>query len=33
LGALEAQLARIAKSHGAGAIAVDFLQITTHPKP
>jgi hypothetical protein len=32
LRALDSQLARISKSHGAGAIAVDFLQITTHPK-
>jgi predicted Ser/Thr protein kinase len=29
---LDEQLARIAKSHGAGAIAVEFLQITTHAK-
>jgi hypothetical protein len=32
LRALDSQLARISKSHGAGAIAVDFLQITTHAK-
>jgi hypothetical protein len=32
LRALDGQLARIAKAHGAGAIAVDFLQITTHAK-
>jgi hypothetical protein len=32
LRALDEQLARIAKSHGAGAIAVEFLQITTHAK-
>jgi hypothetical protein len=32
LRALDSQLARISKSHGAGAIAVDFLPITTHPK-
>jgi hypothetical protein len=33
LQALETQLARIGKSHGAGTIAVEFLQITTRPKP
>jgi hypothetical protein len=32
LAALDSQLARISKSHGAAAIAVDFLQITTHAK-
>jgi hypothetical protein len=32
LRALDQQLARISKSHGAGSIAVDFLQITTHAK-
>jgi hypothetical protein len=32
LQALDTQLARIGKSHGAGTIAVEFLQITTHPK-
>lgn len=30
LRALDERLARIAKAHGAGAVAVDFLQITTH---
>jgi len=33
LRALDTQLARISKSHGAGTIAVEFLQITTHPRP
>jgi hypothetical protein len=33
LRALDTQLARIARAHGAGAIGVDFLQITTHAKP
>jgi hypothetical protein len=32
LRALDEQLARIAKSHGAGAVAVEFMQITTHAK-
>jgi serine/threonine protein kinase len=32
LRALDNQLARIGKSHGAGTIAVDFLQITTRAK-
>jgi len=32
LRALETQLDGIAKAHGAGSIAVEFLQITTHPK-
>jgi hypothetical protein len=32
LAALDSQLGRISKSHGAAAIAVDFLQITTHAK-
>jgi hypothetical protein len=32
LRALESQLARIGKAHGAGAIGVDFLQITTRKK-
>jgi len=32
LQALETQLDRVAKSHGAGSIAVEFLQITTHAK-
>jgi hypothetical protein len=32
LQALDKQLARISKSHGAGKIAVEFLQITTHPR-
>jgi len=32
LRALDTQLDRIAKSHGAGSIAVEFLQITTHAK-
>jgi hypothetical protein len=32
LHALDTQLAQIGKSHGAGAIGVDFLQITTHAK-
>jgi hypothetical protein len=32
LNALDERLARIAESHGAGTIGVDFLQITTHPK-
>jgi hypothetical protein len=32
LQALDHQLARISKSHGAGMIAVEFLQITTHPR-
>ena len=32
LRALDERLASIAKAHGAGAIAVDFLQITTHAK-
>ena len=32
LRALDGQLARISKSHGAGAIAVEFLQITTRAK-
>jgi hypothetical protein len=32
LRALDAQLARVAKSHGADTIAVDFLQIATHAK-
>jgi hypothetical protein len=32
LRALDSQLARISKSHGAGAIAVEFLQVTTHAK-
>jgi len=32
LRALDNQLARISKSRGAGTIAVEFLQITTHPK-
>jgi predicted Ser/Thr protein kinase len=32
LRALDSQLARIGKTHGAGAIGVDFLQITTAPK-
>jgi hypothetical protein len=31
LRALEGQLDRVAKSYGAGAVAVEFLQITTHP--
>ena len=32
LRALETRLDGIAKAHGAGSIAVEFLQITTHPK-
>jgi hypothetical protein len=32
LNALDERLAQIGKSHGAGTIGVDFLQITTHPK-
>jgi predicted Ser/Thr protein kinase len=32
LRALDTQLERISKSHGAGTVAVDFLQITTHAK-
>jgi hypothetical protein len=32
LRALDEQLTRIGKSHGAGAIAVEFLQIRTHAK-
>jgi hypothetical protein len=32
LSALDTQLARISKSHGAGTIAVEFLQITTHAR-
>jgi hypothetical protein len=32
LAALDSQLGRISKSHGAAAIAVDFLQISTHAK-
>jgi len=32
LRALDTQLERIAKAHGAGSIAVEFLQITTHAK-
>jgi hypothetical protein len=32
LRALDEQLTRIARSHGTGAIAVEFLQITTHAK-
>jgi serine/threonine protein kinase len=32
LRALDSQLARISKSHGANTIAVDFLPITTHAK-
>jgi predicted Ser/Thr protein kinase len=32
LDALDERLARIGKSHGAGAIGVDFLQITTHKR-
>jgi hypothetical protein len=32
LRALDERLASIAKAHGAGAIAVDFLQITTHAR-
>jgi hypothetical protein len=32
LNALDERLAQIGKSHGAGTISVDFLQITTHPK-
>jgi hypothetical protein len=32
LRALDERLGSIAKAHGAGAIAVDFLQITTHAK-
>ena len=32
LRALDARLAGVAKAHGAGAIAVDFLQITTHAR-
>jgi serine/threonine protein kinase len=32
LQSLDQQLARIGKSHGAGKIAVEFLQITTHPR-
>jgi serine/threonine protein kinase len=32
LSALDEQLDRVAKSHGAGAVTVEFLQITTHPK-
>jgi hypothetical protein len=32
LRALDEQLARVAKSHGAGAVTVEFLQITTHAK-
>jgi hypothetical protein len=32
LAALDSQLGRISKSHGAASIAVDFLQITTHAK-
>ncbi|CAH0224130.1 Serine/threonine-protein kinase PK-1 [Massilia sp. Bi118] len=32
LRALDEQLARVAKSHGAAAVTVEFLQITTHPK-
>jgi hypothetical protein len=30
LRALDDRLARIVKAHGAGAVAVDFLPITTH---
>jgi eukaryotic-like serine/threonine-protein kinase len=32
LRALDEQLARIVKAHGAGAVAVDFLPITTHAR-
>jgi hypothetical protein len=32
LQALDNQLGRISKSHGAGTIAVEFLQITTHAR-
>jgi serine/threonine protein kinase len=32
LQALDTQLARISKSHGAGTVAVEFLQITTHAR-
>jgi hypothetical protein len=32
LQALDSQLGRISKSHGAGTIAVEFLQITTHAR-
>jgi hypothetical protein len=32
LRALDDSLTRIAKAHGAGAVAVDFLQITTHAR-
>jgi hypothetical protein len=32
LNALDERLAQIGKSHGAGTIGVDFLQIATHPK-
>jgi hypothetical protein len=32
LRALDDRLASIAKAHGAGAVAVDFLQITTHAR-